>query len=266
MSATTGNILITGAASGLGQALAQRLARTAQHLWLWDLNEQGLAETASGCAGVSVQAQRMDITDGKAVEAAFQRMAQDGRVPDLVYHAAGILQTGSIWEIDGEQCRRIMDVNYQGTVHVVMAASRVMPAGGRIICMGSVAGIKGLPEFASYCASKFAVVGFCEAVHGELASRGISLSVVCPPAIDTPMVRNLTQRPALYDIFPFAPKDVVVTRILEAVEDRDAFLVLVDRQSALLHKVNGLFPGTTSRVLGWLVERRKRRASVATNH
>jgi short-subunit dehydrogenase len=141
---------------------------------------------------------------------------------------------------------------------MIVHASRVLARGSRIICVSSVAGIKGMPEFAGYCGSKFAVYGFCEAVHGDLKRKGIDLSVLCPPAIDTPMVRNLPDRPVLYDIFPFAPKERVIDAIVEAIDRRGEFLILVDAQTRFMRGVNGIAPRTVAFIFDRLVARKKR--------
>jgi short-subunit dehydrogenase len=137
-----------------------------------------------------------------------------------------------------------------------------MASGGRILCMSSIAGIKGLPEFGAYGASKFAVFGLCEALRGDFERRGIALSVICPPAVDTPMVKNLgDKRPALYDIFPFAKKEEVVDAIMRAIGTRDQFLILGDAQSKLFYRANGLMPRITSRVMEGLTQRKRRKAT-----
>jgi len=247
--------LITGAASGLGQAVAQRLSHSVAHVLLWDRNVEGLETTRALCTASRVTAQRVDLSDGAAVASAVDMLKANAEIPDLIFHAAGILTTGDLSRVTAEDCRRMMDVNYMGTVHLLLAVQPHLRKGARVLCVSSVAGLKGLPEFAAYCASKFAVLGFCESIHHELKQRGIHLSVICPPAVDTPMVQNLTHRPVLYDIFPFAEKAKVVSRIEEATRETGGFLVLIDAQSRLLKSVNGVFPALTGNVLGRLVDR-----------
>lgn len=251
-------VLITGAASGIGQALAHALSGHAEHLILWDLNEAGLNATVADCGGVPCTVTRIDMTDGAAITRAFESLADAGRTPDLILHAAGVLETGDFAHITPASCRRMVEINYLGTVNLVLEAGRRMGPGGRILCMASIAGFKGFPELGAYAASKFAVVGFCEAVRPDLLRDGIALSIVCPPAIDTPMVRNLASRPVIYDIFPFAPKARVIASILAAVDRRKQFLILVDAQSRLLLIGNGLFPELISRFLSGLVDRKRK--------
>ncbi len=253
------HIVVTGAASGIGQAVAEALAPRTARLTLWDRNAAGLAATAEACAATRAEPLAADITAEAAVRAAFDRWEGEGDFPDLIFHAAGILQCGDLEDVTAESCRQVMDVNYHGTVHLVLHGARRMAPGGRVVCMASIAGLKGLPEFAAYCASKFAVVGFCEAVVHDLRRRGVALSIVSPPAIDTPMVQNLPQRPVLYDIFPFAPKEQVVAQVVESLEARDRFLILVDAQSRLLHKVNAAFPAITGRVIDRIAQWKRKR-------
>jgi len=253
--------LITGAASGLGQAVAERLARDGWSLVLWDRNDEGLRETASRCGQAQLTQQVVDLAEEASVETAFGALQSFGKVPSLIFHAAGVLDVGDLDALTASACRRDMEVNYLGTVHLLLAARKRLEKGARIICTSSIAGLKGLPEFAGYCASKFAVYGFCEAVHGDFKRRGIALSVICPPAVNTPMVKNLGRRPVLYDIFPFAEKDVVIDAIVKAIDQRKRFLILVDAQSAFLYRVNGVLPRFTSAVLEGLVQRKKKKVS-----
>lgn len=254
--------LLTGAASGLAQAVAERLAHDGWRLTLWDRNDAGLRETASRCGSADLLTQVVDMASEQSVRAAFEDLAKSGRVPEFIFNAAGVLDVGDLDTLTAAACRRDIDVNYMGTVHLLLAAREHLESGARIICTSSIAGLKGLPEFAGYCASKFAVYGFCESVHGDFKRRGIALSVICPPAVNTPMVQSLgTARPVLYELFPFAEKDEVVSAVVKAIGLRNRFLILVDVQSSLLYRVNGLMPRLTSAVLEGLVQRRRKKSA-----
>lgn len=258
MPALPDTVLITGAASGIGEALAERLARGVKQLILWDLNAAGLENTRRLCGSTPCRTMPVDLADEHSVAGAMATLVRDGLVPDFVFHGAGILHTGDLDHLRVEDCRKDVLVNYMGTVHLIVHAARVLRRGARVICVSSVAGLKGLPEFPGYCGSKFAVYGFCEAVHSDLRRKGIDLSVLCPPAIDTPMVRNLAERPVLYDIFPFAPKAQVIESIVRAIDRRGDFLILVDPQTRALRAVNGLAPRVVSRLFEALIARNKR--------
>lgn len=85
--------------------------------------------------------------------------------------------------------------------------------------------------------------------------------MICPPAVDTPMVKNLgAQRPALYDVFPFAKKDEVVRSIIRAIGMRGKFLILGDASSKIFYRANGLMPRIISRVMEGLTQRKRRKA------
>ena len=255
-----GTALVTGAASGLGQGVAERLAEQGWELVLWDLDEAGLEATERLCAKARCTRSRVNLADAAEVEAAFEQLVKEGRAPTLIFHAAGVLDVGDLDALTAAACRRDMEVNYLGTAHVRLGARKSMTTGGRVLCVSSVAGLKGMPEFAAYCASKFAVFGLCEALHGDFARRGIALSVICPPAVDTPMVQKLgTQRPALYEVFPFAKKEDVIRGIVGAIGERDKFLILIDAQSQLLYRVNGLMPRVTSRIMEGLAEWKRKK-------
>ena len=256
-----GIALVTGAASGLGQSVAELLAEEGWELLLWDLDEAGLETTERLCSKARCARACVNLSEPAEVEAAFECLVQDGRRPTLIFHAAGVLDVGDLDALTAAACRRDMEVNYFGTMHVLLGARTAMARGGRILCMSSIAGLKGLPEFGAYGASKFAVFGLCEALRGDFERLGIALSVICPPAVDTPMVKNLgAQRPALYDVFPFAKKEKVVRSIIRAIGMRDRFLILGDASSEIFYRANGLMPRIISRVMEGLTQRKRRKA------
>src|SRR5262249_43600966 len=125
------------------------------------------------------------------------------------------------------------------------------------ICVASVAGLKGLPEFAAYGATKFAVLGFCEAVEPELRRREIALSVLCPPAVATPMVQNLSYHPALYSLFPFSHECAVVATVLRGMRS-GRFLLRGDRGTRALRLVDRIAPRLLARCLDWRAQRHRR--------
>jgi|RhiMethySRZTD1v2_1073278.scaffolds.fasta_scaffold185208_3 NAD(P)-dependent dehydrogenase (short-subunit alcohol dehydrogenase family) len=241
--------VVTGGASGLGLALATRLHDEGWTVDLWDLNAAGLEAALAGSRRAGRRL--VDVRSAEEVRRAFEELRAE---PELVFHAAGLCHVGDLESLRLEECRMDMEVNYFGTVHVLhTAASRLRP-GSHVICVASVAGLKGLPEFAGYGATKFAVLGFCEAVEGELRRRGIALSVLCPPAVATPMVRNLSYHPALYSLFPFSDERAVVETVLRGMRSR-RFLLLVDPGSRALRLVDRVAPRLLARYLGWRIQR-----------
>jgi NAD(P)-dependent dehydrogenase (short-subunit alcohol dehydrogenase family) len=241
--------VVTGGASGLGLALATRLQHEGWAVDLWDRNAAGLEAALAGSERVGRRV--VDVRSAEEVRRAFDELRAE---PQLVFHAAGLCHVGDLETLRLDECRLDMEVNYFGTVHVLHAAAPRLRPGSHVICVASVAGLKGLPEFAGYGATKFAVLGFCEAVEGELRRRGIALSVLCPPAVATPMVRNLSYHPALYSLFPFSDERAVVETVLRGMRSR-RFLLLVDRGSRALRLVDRVAPRLLARYLEWRIQR-----------
>ncbi|CCG40376.1 SDR family NAD(P)-dependent oxidoreductase [Magnetospirillum molischianum] len=183
-------ILITGASSGLGAAMAQGYARVGVTLFLTGRDESRLAKVAQDCRerGADVSAETLDVTDSDALAAWIE--ACDRRRPlDLVIANAGI-SAGTADGTEGvDQTRAIFAVNLNGVVNTVMPAVAVMRPRrrGQIAIMSSMAGFRGIGGAPAYCASKAAVRVWGEALRGALASDGLAVSVICPGFVATPM-------------------------------------------------------------------------------
>lgn len=186
------HVLITGASSGLGAALALAYAAPGVRLALGGRDAERLETVAEGCraAGAEVSAARVEITDAAATAAWIE--AEDAARPlDLVVANAGVSAgTGGEGE-SAAQARRIFAVNGDGVVNTVLPAlARMRPRRrGQIAIMSSLAAFRGFPGAPAYCASKAMVRVWGEALRGELAAEGIGVTVICPGYVDTPMTR-----------------------------------------------------------------------------
>jgi short-subunit dehydrogenase len=184
-------ILITGASSGIGAALAREYAAPGVALSLSGRNAGRLGEIAAACrtAGATVDSRIVDVTDRDAVRGWIEDM--DALAPlDLVIANAGISGgTGGAGGEDEDAARRIFAVNVDGVMNTVLPAIAPMGARGRgqVALMSSLAGFRGMPGAPAYSASKAAVRAWGEALRGAVAGDGIELSVICPGYIETPM-------------------------------------------------------------------------------
>ena len=187
--------LVTGAAQGIGLAVAQLFAQNGADVVLADLNgtkaaveaEKLTAATGRDCIGILV-----DVALPESVEALFtQAMERFGRL-DAVCHAAGILVHASLLEMSPDAWDRVFAVNVRGTFLVTQAAGRVMkPFGyGKIIHLSSCSGKKPTQDEGAYCASKSAVNGLVKVAALEFGPMGIRVNAICPGATDTEMVRK----------------------------------------------------------------------------
>lgn len=177
--------VITGAASGIGQGLAEHAAALGIDLVLADMNEEALANVAKAIAGVAVISVVTDVSEPAALEALAERaFVRFGRV-DFLFNNAGIMAMGYSWEIAPEKFQRILDVNVKGVLNGVRVfMPRFIEQGCRahIINTASVGGLLASPLMAPYSASKFAVVALTESLQAELAmlQLPIKVSLLCP--------------------------------------------------------------------------------------
>ncbi|MEK6747344.1 MAG: SDR family NAD(P)-dependent oxidoreductase [Pseudomonadota bacterium] len=186
----TKNILITGASSGLGAALALGYAKAGRVLYLQGRNSDKLDEIAGKCRnlGADVYTQVGDVTDASAMQNWIEN--SDMQTPlDLVIANAGISAGMGKNGENSEQVRRIFATNIDGVINTVQPVIPLMlkRGKGQIAIMSSLAGIRALPSSPAYSASKACVRYYGESLRGALAFSGVSVSVICPGYITTPM-------------------------------------------------------------------------------
>ncbi len=244
------SILITGASSGLGAALAEAYAAPGVRLALGGRDAERLDAVAASCrsAGAEVEVAVVDVVDAEAT-ARWVETADDRRALDLMIANAGISAGSRSTGESAEQVRRILSVNVDGMVSTVLPAIPRMVGRGRgqIAMMASLAGYRGLPGAPAYCASKAAVKVFGEALRGELAGKGVGVSVICPGYIDTPMTqRNRFPMPFLMDA-PSAAR--LIKRRLARNKARIAFPWPM---AAAVWLLQALPPGAIDRLLARL--------------
>lgn len=183
--------LITGAATGLGRAIAELFVERGATVFLTDIDENGGAATASdlGAAGSA----RCDVASAADQEAQFAAAVQAMGGLDLVINNAGIEIASILVEQSEEDFDRMMDINIKGVWLGMKHATPHLVAGGggTIVNMSSVAGVGGAPLLGSYCASKAAVIQLTRVAAVELRGHGIRVNAVCPAFIDTAMVDRL---------------------------------------------------------------------------
>nr|WP_024307794.1 SDR family oxidoreductase [Pseudomonas sp. P818] len=192
------NMLISGAASGIGAATARLFHARGWRVGLLDVDEGALAALAAELGGAWHAP--LDVVDAAAVQAAVAEFcAQGGGQLRLLFNAAGILRTGAFVDIELEQHTRLVQINVLGVLNLCHAAFAYLKAtpGAQVINMGSASALYGVPQLASYSASKFAVRGLTEALELEWREHGIRVGDLMPPFVDTPMVRSQAQRPAV---------------------------------------------------------------------
>lgn len=187
-------IWITGASSGIGQAVAIELSKAGAHLILSGRNEEALAETASGCNenGSTTRLVPFDLTNESQIISAVESVLSDGPVPDCLYQFGGVSQRSFAQDTPVSIDRKIFEVNFFGTVALTKALLPAMIAngGGHIAVTSSIVGKFGFPWRSAYSASKHALHGFYESLRAECKSNNIRISVIVPGRIRTSISIN----------------------------------------------------------------------------
>jgi NAD(P)-dependent dehydrogenase (short-subunit alcohol dehydrogenase family) len=189
--------LVTGAASGIGRAVALKLAGEGAVLYLTDVNADGLADTvaAARAAGAEVAAHRpLDIVDFDAVSDFAAEVHSRHPAMDIVMNIAGISAWGTVDQLTHGHWRSMVDVNLMGPIHVIENFVPPMVSaggGGRLVNVSSAAGLVPLPWHAAYSASKYGLRGLSEVLRFDLARHRVGVSLVVPGAVNTPLVQTV---------------------------------------------------------------------------
>jgi NAD(P)-dependent dehydrogenase (short-subunit alcohol dehydrogenase family) len=250
--------VVTGGAGGIGMALARAFAARGAKLVLADVDPRALERAVTDLheAGASVLGVETDVGDLASVQALADTAWKHYGAVHVVCNNAGIALFGEIVQATHKDWEYTMRVNFWGVVHGVEAfVPRLLAQGqgGHVVNTASMAGLVGMQWLGVYCASKFAVVGLSEALHRELAPRGIGVSVLCPMIVETDINANsLRNRPAALrnpahtDVPPdveagsmvgsvIAPAEVA-RRVLRAIERRDLYVLTHPEQRDILRR------------------------------
>ena len=185
--------VITGGATGLGFAIAQRMLASGASVTLWDRDPQAL-ERACKSLGGGARGVLVDVADYSQVEAALAQTLQATSQIDMLVNSAGITGPNTtLWDYPVTEWERVMQVNLNGVFHVCKAVVPVMRSQdyGRIVNIASVAGKEGNPNASAYSASKAAVIGLTKSLGKELAQTGIRVNCVTPAAVQTPIFEQM---------------------------------------------------------------------------
>ncbi|WP_067541193.1 SDR family oxidoreductase [Nocardia crassostreae] len=244
-------VVVTGAAAGIGAAVAAALASDADAISLWDRDPRvhEVARELSAGTPASVSSVEVDVTDRSAVGDAFDKLSVEHGSATVVVHAAGIMLASTGLDTTPEDWDRSMAVNATGVVHVTQraAADMVSAGGGAIVVVSSNAASAPRVGMAAYCASK-AAAAFTRALALQVAPHGVRVNLVSPGSTDTPMLRGLfadgdqpltdASHTALLDGDPTAYRLGIPLRRIAAPADIAAavsFLVSDDARHITLH-------------------------------
>jgi NADP-dependent 3-hydroxy acid dehydrogenase YdfG len=189
---------VTGAGSGIGQALAIELARSGAKVAISDIDTEGLAVTEERLTaiGAPVKADRLDVTEREAFQAYADAVNEHFGQVNQIYNNAGIAFVGDVEVCQFKDIERVMDVDFWGVVNgtKVFLPHLIASGDGHVINVSSVFGLFSVPGQAAYNSAKFAVRGFTEALRQEmeLAGHPVKVTTVHPGGIKTAIVRNMT--------------------------------------------------------------------------
>ncbi len=236
-------ILLTGASSGIGHALALQLAPFGARLLLLARREAPLVELAAELkqlGAASAEPIVGDVTDTEVRTAVAQRIRNDWGGLDLLINNAGVSAHGRFEGSSPEVLRQIMEVDFFAAAELVRETFSLLKAGddSLVVNIGSILGHRGVPLNSEYCASKFALRGWSEAIRPELTRDGIGVLLVSPGTTDTPFFDHLL---AKNEKLPWGeqqgvPAEQVAAQIIRAIE----------------HRRHEIFPNWRGRLLGLL--------------
>lgn len=259
--------LVTGGSSGIGLAVAKALARAGCQVWLVARHEGRLAAALEQVNALRQSenqrcgALRIDVSDPAQAFTAVEQVVGQVGTPHLLVNAAGVARPGYIHQVELQDYRWMMEINFFGTLNMVKA---VLPGmlgrrSGHIVNISSVGGFLGVFGYSAYGASKYALTGFTEVLRAELKPRGVGVSIVFPPDVDTPQLAYESQfRPpetrAIIEGPPVLSPEAVAAVILRGVTRR-RYAITPGVVSRALY---GFIGGPTSLahpVVDWLARR-----------
>lgn len=254
-------VFITGASSGIGQALAARYARAGWRLALV-ARRTGEIEAWARSAGIRPGRYAIygaDVSEIDSIVAAARQCIADQGVPDAVIANAGIsvgMDTAQREDLDVmTRTYAINNIGLAATFHPFIA-EMTRRGSGALVGIASVSGIRGLPGHGAYCSSKAAVISYCESLRGELRRAGVKVVTICPGYIDTPLTReNRYSMPFLM------PADDFADRAFRAVEAGVSYRV-IPWQMGVVAKLLRLLPNAVfDRVLAGRPRKHRKPAS-----
>jgi NAD(P)-dependent dehydrogenase (short-subunit alcohol dehydrogenase family) len=243
----TGKVaVVTGGGRGIGRALSQALVREGVRVAIGDVDgesaERTAAELGAGTVGL-----RLDVTDLPGYTAFLDEVEQRLGPIDILVNNAGIMPVTPLEQESPESISRQLEINVRAVIHGTQEAIRRMrPRGtGHIVNVASMAGRSGFPNLATYCSTKFAVVGLSESVHLELRGTGVEVSCVMPGVVDTELATGLQSARGVKAVTP----ELVADEIVSALKV-PRFDVFVPRSAGRVAQVAAMLPRRAREALG----------------
>jgi NADP-dependent 3-hydroxy acid dehydrogenase YdfG len=246
--------IITGAAGGIGKALAEELSGRGCYVVLADINAELLEKTAAElrATGAQLDAKTVDVRDAAQVQALIEDAFEElGRI-DYLFNNAGVNVCAELSDTTLEDWNLLIDVNLRGVIHGVHAAYPIMreQGFGHIINTASAAGLIPAAAEGAYAATKHAVVGMSSALRIEAEAFGVKVSVVCPGLVDTPIIESTKyvrfDPEAILKAAPEKPMNPrKVARLILRGVDRNRFVIIMSVTAHALWRLHRYAPDTS---------------------
>ena len=186
--------LVTGAASGIGRGIALALAREGADLFLWDVNEQGLAEVVTEIKGLGAQADsaKVDLTRSAEISEAVRSLIESWGEIDILVNNAGVAFYGPTHKMTGDQWNWVIGINLLAPIQITRELLPILleRPDAHILNVCSISGLVAGGRFAAYHTSKFGLIGFTESLRAEYGRRGLGVTSLCPGPVQTNLYRQ----------------------------------------------------------------------------
>ncbi|PLW69846.1 SDR family NAD(P)-dependent oxidoreductase [Pseudohalioglobus lutimaris] len=245
-------VVISGGGSGIGLFLARHFADEGARVAVLDLTISAEVRAQIGAlAGSEAVFHEVDVRDAEVLSQRISEVADALGAPTLAINCAGVQLAGKFTDLSAEQFSRVLDINLLGSRHFAAAVLPHMRRQGRLVLVASLAGLVPNYAYSAYSASKFGVVGLAGALRMECLPRGIKVSAVCPPEVNTPMVEEelKTMDPITRELKLAAGTlglDAACRDILAGLE-RGKFLIIPGSRARMIDRLNRWFPGLLRR-------------------
>jgi 3-oxoacyl-[acyl-carrier protein] reductase len=261
--------LVTGAASGIGRAIALRLAAEGVHLCLVDINAIGLADVVLEArrAGVEVISRRCDVSEPRQVSATVAQILSRWSGVDILVNNAGITYYGRTERMSAEHWDKLVRVNLLSHIQFTreLLPSLLARPEAHVLNVCSMFGLVGMPKLTAYSTTKFAMVGFSDALRAEFGREGLGVTALCPGFVDTNLFASAPlgesqKQPKIPPAIFCTTAEKVARAAVRAIR-RDRRLVIISPWAKFLVTAKRLVPGMID--LLFRVGRRKRVARKA---
>lgn len=239
--------IVTGAASGIGARLTEVLAEAGAVVYAADVSPITVK-------GPNIRPVELDVRDPDAWRELVAEVLRDEGQVDLLANVAGVLRPAWGWAQSDDDVDFHIDVNVKGVMHGCRAVAKAMmdQRAGVIVNVSSLAGITPVPGMSLYSASKFAVRGYSLSLAFELTEYGVHVGVVCPDAVETPMLEaevEYEEAALTFSGSTALSTDDVVDAIIEQIVDERKMMTAVPASRGMLAQLSGMMPDVTKRLL-----------------